>query len=91
MSIEIEGSSFLFAVIPFTRRKPEQVARLQKGGEMPTYKLLQEPFSLQEIKEYGPCLPIWRDNETLTYVKPCNIHDGPGLDADQRFLSFLIL
>jgi hypothetical protein len=77
----------LFAVIRSSRRKPEQVARWHHAGEVPTYKLLRDPYSLSELNGYDHCLAFWRENETLTYILPRGVHDWPIFDDNQKALS----
>ena len=79
--------SVLFGVISPARRKPEQVARRADGEEVSTYTLLRDPFSLDELNEYGSCMAIWRENETLTYVVPRDSDDRPLLTSGKRYLS----
>ena len=77
MSNEILDTSPFFEVIPPLLCEPDQVPRWYNGGEALTYKLLREPWNLEELNKYKHCLAIWRDNSTLTYVTPQGSDNGP--------------
>ncbi|GAX21196.1 hypothetical protein FisN_26Lh146 [Fistulifera solaris] len=86
MSNEYEDTSLLLGMIPYSLRKPEQVAQWEKAGASPTYKLLRQPKNLEELTDdckHG--LAIWRENKTLTYVTPPGSDDFP--DRSRSSLS----
>ncbi|GAX14121.1 hypothetical protein FisN_8Hu043 [Fistulifera solaris] len=82
MSEKDDSSSVaLFEVIPPFLCRPEQVARWQRAGESPTYKLLRKPNSLEELNSYKYCMAIWSENGTLTYLTPHGRDDYPRENA----------
>jgi hypothetical protein len=65
----------LFEEVSLSRFNLGQVA--PDGASSPTYKLLREPNSLDEILKYERRMIIWRDNGTRTYVSTRDLNNFP--------------
>ena len=85
MSNESQISGELFQEIDSALRTPEQVPLWRDGQRTPTFKLLRNPVNLQELNQCDKSIAIWRDNGTLTHVKPSNSEVLP--DENQRGLA----
>ena len=77
MAHEIEGTGFLLKGIPPNLLMPEQDARWCERGDVPTYKLLRKPISVQELSACGHGIAIWVDTGALVYVSPHGTDDIP--------------
>jgi hypothetical protein len=79
MSNKNESNCDLLECIPSYERTPEQVAYWHDGSSPETYKLLQDPKNLQELREHARDEPIavWTANNILIYVATQDIENSP--------------
>lgn len=58
--------SSLLELIPSSQLEPQQIAVTKEGVELPTYKFLRAPRTLDELEPYSKAA-IWMENGTLVF------------------------
>jgi hypothetical protein len=61
-------TSLLLGLIPPSEIEPRQIAVTKNGDELPTYKFLREPSTINELAQFKKGIVVYMENNTLVLI-----------------------